>query len=180
MRSLLRLATAVLLSSIAFPTPVRADPITVGGGWMNFFFSGSGWDRIFQLTALESTRITVTDAYLSGDQFLVSVESVGRAASTSFLTSAPTAFRAFTEDFDFAASDPRWSSGTVDVPAGEYIVSGTAIKSPFGGGGGGIRADVSPTPEPASLLLMGSGALCALVARRRKARSKDAARAGGR
>src|SRR5437867_24024 len=114
MRILLRLATAVLLSGIALPTPAHADPISaldVGGGWRDFWFGGPGssWFPAFSLSTLEPTRITVTDYLVSGDQFRVSITGTG-AGTGSFLTSLPTRIRDYTDDRDFAASDPRWSS----------------------------------------------------------------------
>jgi hypothetical protein len=165
---LLRVATAMLLGSLVIPTPARAEPIitlNVAGGWMDFSFGGP-WHTAFSLSAPGRTRITVTDYFLSGDQFLVSITGTG-AGTGSFTTSLPTVIRAFTEDPDFAASDPRWSSRMFFVSPGEYVVSGTAIRSPFGGGTGAIRADTAPVAEPTTVLLLATG-LAGLATRRRR------------
>jgi hypothetical protein len=184
MRILLKLATAVLLSSLAFPTPARADPVSVlevGDGWTDFLFHGVGspWDTAFRVSTLEPAVITVTDIFLSGDQFRVSITGTG-VGTGLFSTSFPTSRGDFTDNREFAALDLRWSTGTFLVSAGDFVVSGTAIQSPFDVGEGSIRADLSPTPEPASLLLMGAGALSALLVRSRKNRSSGVGRDGAR
>jgi len=169
MANMLRVASLILLS-IGVPIRAHADPValTPGAGWTDFFFSspGSSWNTRYVLTADERTRVTVTDFALSGDQF--DVLFTGTAAG-SFTTSPPTSLGDWTGNRDFAAVDPRWSTGSFVFDPGHYTISGIAIRSPFGSGVASIRADAAPTPEPGTLLLT-AAALAAAAARRRQRR----------
>ncbi|MBC2735133.1 MAG: PEP-CTERM sorting domain-containing protein [Desulfobacteraceae bacterium] len=147
----------VLIAFLAVPAIVSAVPLAVDGGWSEFYFGGedSDWyyggeDPVsFDFTISTSAYLTVTDAFLSGDQFYVS--GLG-------YTSAPTSLSDdIGGDYDAAAADDRWSTGSWLLTAGIYSISGTANISPFGGGGGAIRVDTAPVPEPGTIVLMGLG-----------------------
>lgn len=156
-----RIAAAVAASVLFLAAgAAQAGTITVGGAWQEFSFDGVGssWSDTFTLVTAGPVELKVTDAFLSGDRFDVSV--FDGFATTSFLTSLPTTSGdQIDSDYDAAFADARWSSGSIILGAGSYTISGTAVLSPFGGGGAAIRADrVDPVPLPSSAL-MGLGLL---------------------
>jgi len=133
-------------------------PITVDGEWHGFSFGSadSPWDTLFTFTLTGTATMTVTDAYLSGDQFEVFNfgDSIG-------LTSMPTTQGSGTSDFDYAAANPQWSTGVWVFGPGSYSISGIAVLSPYGSGGAGLMLESggSAVPLPGAVWLLGSGLL---------------------
>lgn len=142
---------------------VEAYALTVGGGWADFSFGneGSSWSDEFSFELLMPGVLVVTDAFMAGDRF-----EVFNHGSSLGLTSVAAAFEDWIGNYDDAAADSRWSTGFWNLPAGSYLISGLVTASPFGSGGGAIRVDPAPVPEPGTLVLLG-GALVGLFGLRR-------------
>ncbi|MCB1622966.1 MAG: PEP-CTERM sorting domain-containing protein [Pseudomonadales bacterium] len=149
------LALAVLL--VAAPMASQAAPLALNSGWQGFDWSGyvaAPFDRTFEFTvaAGETAALRVTDAFLSGDQFLI--YNYNPIFGTLGLTSSPTSFGDSTTSYDVAFADSRWSSGQWLLGAGAYSIRGLATLSPFGGGAGALRVDRISVSEPSALVLI--------------------------
>jgi hypothetical protein len=158
-------AAALLVAMPASATTV----LSVGGGWSGFSFGGVGssWSDDFSFTLTGTAELRVTDAFLSGDQFKVTLNGV------DYNTSAPgSTGDDISSNYDGAFADSRWSSRSWTLGPGNYTVSGTTLLSPFGAGGAAIELVSSAVPEPTTwaLMIMGFGAV-GVVARRRRAMS---------
>ncbi|MCC2616071.1 PEP-CTERM sorting domain-containing protein [Aestuariibacter halophilus] len=123
---------------LAFGTlPAHASIITLDSGWQSFSFDdvGSAWSQTFEFTLTDTAWFSVTDAYLSGDQFefFVNGAYIG-------VTSAPTSQGdQISNNFDGAFADSRWSSAEIMLTAGSYVVSGSTVLSPYGSGGAAVQ-----------------------------------------
>jgi hypothetical protein len=93
---------------------------------------------------------TVTDAFEAGDRFQVFDFGVSLG-----LTSLPIGSSDCGDDPVPCLADPSHSSGVFSLVAGNHSITIVPVLSPSGGGSGYFRA--SEVPEPASLLLLGSG-----------------------
>lgn len=159
------ISALALLAGTSSGVPAAVLPLD--GDWQSFLFEdvGSSWDRAFTFSVGGQAYVQVTDAFLSGDRFEYTVGPV------SIKTSVPTSSGVqIGDDFDTAFALSDWSSGEVKVSAGDYILSGIAIDSPFGSGEGAVRLSTtslgepggsgtaSPVPLPASAWLL-AGAL---------------------
>jgi hypothetical protein len=165
MKKILGMLGALVLS-LTTVTSAMAVPLVVDGGWLNFNFGdvGEPWEKFgetakFQFTLINPGKLTVTDAFLSGDQL-----SVTNFGSDLGPTSVPTSIGdSIGTDFTAAAADPKWSTGMFFLDIGTYEISGSTLVTPFGDGGAAIRVDTvtapAPIPEPGTMLLLGSGLL---------------------
>lgn len=140
-------ALAILVLGIG---QTKAAVLTADTGWQVFFFGDVGDTASDTFTVDGPVLLTVTDAFLSGDQFeiLDGVISLG-------LTSAPGSVGdQIGSDYDAAAADSRWSSGSFLLGPGSHTIKILVAASPFGGGAAAIRADsVQAVPEPSSLAI---------------------------
>jgi hypothetical protein len=175
-------ALACLLA-LCTPTLARADQtLPVDGGWASFTWLRGpnvfNQEGAFTFNAAIPTTLTVTDAYLDGDRFLVYDKAL-----PLFLTSRPVDDGAYTDDPDTALHDARWSSGAVVLAPGEHAITVEAVQVTGGypGGGAFLRVDsgggVGTTPEPGTLALAALGAAGLAAARLRRGRGGAA---GGR
>jgi hypothetical protein len=151
MKKILGMLGALVLS-LTTVTSAMAVPLVVDGGWLNFNFGdvGEPWEKFgetakFQFTLINPGKLTVTDAFLSGDQL-----SVTNFGSDLGPTSVPTSIGdSIGTDFTAAAADPKWSTGMFFLDIGTYDAA--------------IRVDTvtapAPIPEPGTMLLLGSGLL---------------------
>ena len=131
--------------------------LVAGSGWQSFLFGGVGssWSTDYTFTVgAGGATLKVTDAFLAGDRF-----SVGDAPAGTNLgnTSVPTGYgQQIGANYDAAYASPLWSHGVWYFGAGSYDITGTAIVSPFGGGGAAVELS-SGVPEPSTWALMGLG-----------------------
>lgn len=165
-KSLLLAATCALgLGSAA-----QAATLTVDGGWSTFTFGGAGsaWSETYDFSLTGPAWLLVTDAYLPGDMFKLSV------AGLQFVTSSVDSLGlSIGGDYTAAWISEDFSSFAVLLGAGSYTVTGSTTASPWGAGAGGISlsSTLPAVPLPASglLLLAGLGGAGAMLRRKRAA-----------
>lgn len=170
MKKLLAIASFVFLLSV--PQAAHAIPLVIDSGWQSFGFGAveSSWGTDYQFTLLGTGSLKVTDAFLSGDQF-----DVLNSGSSIGLTSVPgSTGDQIGSNYDAAFADSRWSSREYILSPGSYDISGIVVLSPFQGGGAAIRLDTGnpqadAVPEPATMVLLGSGLLSTVALRKRLA-----------
>jgi hypothetical protein len=80
----------------------------------------------------------------------------------------PTSVGAATGNFDLAAADPRWSTGTWVLGAGSYVIRGFVVLSPFNSGAGAARVDRIAVSEPSMLALLGLAGFAGFAFMRRR------------
>ena len=165
---MLRIVLVVMLALLVCAGPGWAGAITVGGGWSPFNW-GSGQpapvaENPFTFTTPpEGATLKMTDAALAGDQF-----EVFRDATSLGLTPWVDATDDWTDDPDFAYSDPRWSHRAWYLPGGEAVnININVVTNPYGYGTAYLRVDAG-VPEPGTVLLLGAGLLALAAIRRRR------------
>lgn len=157
---------------------LSAGPVVVDAGWYGFCFGvvgspatvgcpnagigESGNSTTF--TALGPVYFKITDAFAPGDTFEVVIDGGG-----SLFTPAGAGLDESTGDPNVAFGDPGYSHAAYLLGPGFHTVDIFAASSPFGEGAAYLEVvsaalDVS---EPASMLLMGTGAVSAALLRRR-------------
>ena len=155
-------AVSLALASI----PASAAVLKLDGGWKDFEFAGFGslWTETFEFILTDNAQLKVTDAFTSGDLFLVFINGDAQG----FTSFPETTGDEIGSDYSAAFLDPRWSSASYLLGPGSYTVSGQAFLSPFGQGRGAVRL-VSVIPEPATwlMLVLGFGAMGQVVRARR-------------
>jgi hypothetical protein len=135
----------------------QAVPLTVGGGWQEFFWGldGDAWndEGAFTYVADSWTSLKVTDVRVDSDRFEVYDGNVLIGT-----TSVPANSGAETDDYDLAYASPLWSSGEFLLAPGEHSVTLLTILDPIGVGRGALRADIVPIPAPGAIVLAAFGA----------------------
>ena len=166
--------TAIALTS----TVAQADVLTVGGGWDAFYFGpadiyapipsisslydAQGAPVQWTFTLAAPAFLKVTDAYFTGDWFDFTINGVAQQPTSDYTYNPD-----FQPDFDQAFNDPNFSHAAYYLQAGDYLVTGLALNSPYGAGAAGIELS-SNVPEPAAwaMMLIGVGGIGALARRR--------------
>ena len=155
-----------ILALLWMATPLCAGPIVVDAGWYGFCFGGDGspatagcqnqgidtTGNTFTFTAMGPVWFNITDAFQKGDTFLVKIDS----DPVGFTTPTVLEDVSTTGNPDLAFADPSYSHSSVLLGIGPHTIDVFAAHSPYGSGGAYLEV-VTPVPEPASMLLIGSG-----------------------
>ncbi len=156
MKRIVALTLAIGLMA-TFATTANAEwPVTVGGGWYDFFWgldypNDDSWndEGPFTFTSSSWTVLTVTDVFFPIDQFavydagdiLIGTTSVPIGTSISNWEDLP-----YVETYNEAVSNPDWSSGTFLLAPGEHAITILTCLDPTLCGMAGLRVDVSESP----------------------------------
>jgi hypothetical protein len=152
MRTLVFLILALCLTS-----DLLAEPLPVEGGWHTFCLGGPGSPATTEncfvnegvglvgnpmtFSSTSELELQITDAFIAGESFLVVVNG------EEFTTPSVPIFGA-TDVFnpDLAFADPRYSSGSWVLPAGDYTVEVFALTTVGASGGAAyIQVILGPT-----------------------------------
>jgi PEP-CTERM motif len=158
MKKALLLASVVV--ALGATSTANAAAIIVGGGWTTVGFGAAGsalsigGDNVFTFTLPTPGKLRITDAFLIGDVFRLTINGVVLGP-----TSAPGTGANVGGNYDAAFASGYYSAGEYDLLAGNFSVTGQATVSPFGGGDGALRVDLAAIPEPATwaMMIMGFG-----------------------
>jgi hypothetical protein len=148
--SLIGLVLAISVGTSA----AKADVLIVGGGWDQFSFGspGSSFSTDFTFTLSNPAVFRVTDAFIDGDQFAISINGAF-VANTSTPANDGTNIGS---NFDAAFASPLFSHGAFDLGPGTYDVTGTVVQNAAGFTSGGAAAELVATavPEPSTWAMM--------------------------
>ncbi len=128
-------------SGAEVPDSLVQEPITVNGGWVDFFWgSGEPTTASPEFTFEGAACVSITDAFCRGDEFDLN-DNFALVGSTSEVASDEC--EGGVEDPDLAYFDPSYSSGSFQLPAGSHLLSIDVTANPFDNGSAFIRVDDS-------------------------------------
>ncbi|HXM93001.1 MAG TPA: PEP-CTERM sorting domain-containing protein [Candidatus Dormibacteraeota bacterium] len=164
------LAVVVFVCGMLLTPSLHADAVVVDAGWYGFCFGASGSPATAgcqnlgigvsgnptTFTTIVPVLFKITDAFLTGDSFTVNINS---GASIFTTPSVPKGGGPTTSDPDVAFASSIYSHGSILLDPGSYSIDVFAKDSCCGGGGAYLEAVTATTrvPEPASVVLLGSG-----------------------
>lgn len=117
------------------------------------------------VAAAAGATLTVTDAFLSGDQF-----EFFDFGSSIGLTSPPSAVAVVDcgDDPEVCITTAGMSTGSFVLAAGAHSITLAPVLAPEGGGAGYLRVTGAAIPEPSSLALIALGVLALFALRLRR------------
>lgn len=160
MKRTIALRLAVALIAVFATTAQGAWPLTVGGGWYDFYWGldypdDDSWndEGPFTFTSDSWTVLTVTDVFFPIDRFevydkgvLIGTTSVPIGPSIPNWEDIPWEDRPYVDWYDEALADSDWSSGTFFLAPGDHAITIFTCLDPYHCGMGGLRVDVSESP----------------------------------
>jgi hypothetical protein len=145
----------------------RADSLSTDS-WTYFEWDANGTvSHAFDFVATGPTWINVTDGFFAGDAFSVSANGV--PLGTTNVVTASSEVGCTDPSVCFVDSD--FSHGSWFVLPGVYNITISVTDHPWGDGGAWVEASSTsptPTPEPGTIALLGSGLLALAGVMRRK------------
>ena len=144
-----RAARLLAASSLCLTAAVHAGPINADGTWQSFVWEGDGVVEPMTFTCTGSCRLEITDAFICGDVFSITVNGTALAN-----TSTPQACSGESQsDPDLAFADPRFSSGTYNLNIAPHTLAVIAVTNPYGGGAAYARiVQRAPAVQPVPTL----------------------------
>lgn len=138
------------------------DEMTAQGGGLGWIDTDTGLARSFEFSVPTgfTATLTVVDGGFAGDVFGLTLGGVPLGSTSAVGSAAGTAIGV---DFDAALADVGYSRGVFTLQAGSYSLGGLLLQSatfegvPINATVGGLRLQVSPVPEPGSLLMLLAG-----------------------
>ncbi len=115
-------------------------------GWSALLLPSPSTVLNIPITVTDScTLLRITDDALAGDRFRVRIRQGSRLVR-SFETSVPAGGDSGFAGFEFAYSDPRWSSGATVLDPGNYIMQVSLLDGPFSSASAGYSfAEAAPS-----------------------------------
>lgn len=163
------LKALVVAATLASSGAASAVTLNIDSGWDRFAFGAVGTlaKRVFTFTLSGYANLSLTDGYVSGDQFQVLLNNVSFGL-TSLPVSGASSVGA---NYDTAFANSNFSSWTHRLGPGTYTLtmlvaqrSGTDTRDHLGA----VRLDTAPVPLPAAGLMLLSALGAAAAVRRRR------------